>query len=111
MSESRVNARIVMTTSADAIEAERLANTLVGERLIACATLVPGAKSIYRWQGAVETSTETLLLLKTTAEQIPALQARLLALHSYDTPEFLVIPVEGGSGKYLDWLAASLRKP
>jgi len=110
MHDSRSSVRIVLTTAADAAEAERLANTLVGERLIACATLVPGAKSIYRWQGAVETSTETLLVLKTTAEQIGALQARVLALHSYDTPEFLVLPVEGGSGKYLDWLAASVRK-
>lgn len=111
MGESRCTARIVLTTAADAAEAERLAGTLVEERLIACATLVPGAKSIYRWQGAVESSTETLLLLKTTVEQIPSLQARLHTLHSYDTPEFLVISVEGGSGKYLDWLAASLRRP
>ena len=70
----------------------RLGHTLVEERLAACATLIPAVRSIYRWQGKVETATETLLLLKTGVEQLPALEARLRALHSYQTPEFLVLP-------------------
>jgi periplasmic divalent cation tolerance protein len=110
MSECKSIARIVLTTAADPDEAGRLAHTLVEERLIACATLIPSVRSIYRWQGEVEDSTETLLLLKTGAQQVAALEARLKTLHSYDTPEFLVLPVESGSHAYLEWLQTGLRK-
>ncbi len=99
-----------MTTAADAEEAARLGQTLVEERLAACATLIPAAQSIYRWQGKVETATETLLLLKTELDQLPALEARLHALHSYATPEFLVLKAESGSKGYLDWLYSSLKR-
>ncbi|HEY1256434.1 MAG TPA: divalent-cation tolerance protein CutA [Terracidiphilus sp.] len=111
LTESALQARIVLTTAADTEEAERLGRTLVEERLAACATLLPGAQSIYHWQGAVDSSTETLLLLKTTAAQLAALEARLHELHSYQTPEFLVIAVEAVSQPYLDWLQSSLRLP
>jgi periplasmic divalent cation tolerance protein len=104
-------ARIVLTTTANPEEAERLARTLVEERLAACASLVPNVRSIYRWQGKVEGSTETMLLIKTGAEQLAALEARILAIHSYQTPEFLVLRVDAGSAGYLDWLMASLSKP
>lgn len=104
-------ARIVLTSAADAEEATRIAHTLVEERLVACATLIPSARSIYRWQGEIEDSIETLLLLKTGPDQIAALQSRLHALHSYKTPEFLVLRVESGSPAYLEWLQAGLRKP
>jgi periplasmic divalent cation tolerance protein len=111
MPEADPEARIVLTTTAEAEEAARLGRTLVEERLAACATLVPAVQSVYRWEGQVECSTETLLLLKTGAEQLPALKARLHQLHSYQTPEFLVLKVEAGSQGYLDWLHASLRQP
>ena len=104
MPETNPSARIVLTTAANPEEAARLARTLVEERLAACATLIPAAQSIYRWQGEVESATETLLLIKTDSEQLPALEARLRALHSYQTPEFLVLKVESGSADYLDWL-------
>ena len=78
-------------------EATHLARTLVEERLAACATLIPAVQSIYHWEGAIESATETLLLLKTGPEQLPALEARLHQLHSYQTPEFLVLDVEGVS--------------
>ncbi len=103
--------RIVLTTTANAEEAARLGRTLVEERLAACATLIPSVQSIYRWQGAVESSTETLLLLKTGAAQLAALEARLHELHSYQTPEFLVLQVDAASQPYLEWLQSSLRKP
>ncbi|MDR3772377.1 MAG: divalent-cation tolerance protein CutA [Terracidiphilus sp.] len=103
--------RIVLTTAASPGEASRLARTLVEERLAACATLIPAVQSFYHWEGQIESSTETLLLLKTAPDQLPALEARLLALHSYQTPEFLVLDVEGVSHPYLDWLTASLRQP
>jgi periplasmic divalent cation tolerance protein len=111
MLENNSSARIVLSTAANPEEAERLARTLVEERLAACASLVPNVRSIYRWQGKVEDSTETMLLIKTCVEQLAALEARLHALHSYETPEFLVLGVDAGSAGYLDWLMASLSKP
>jgi len=100
-----------MTTTATPEEASRLGQTFVEERLAACATLIPSVQSIYRWEGQVESANETLLLLKTGPDQLPALEARLHELHSYQTPEFLVLGVEAASQPYLDWLQASLRQP
>jgi periplasmic divalent cation tolerance protein len=104
-------ARIVLTTAANPEEAEQLARTLVEERLAACATLVPAVQSIYRWHDEVESATETLLLIKTAPEQLAALEARLHELHSYETPEFLVLKTDAASQPYLEWLHASLRQP
>ncbi len=101
-------ARIVLSTAANPEEAERIARTLVEERLAACATLVPSVRSIYRWEGKIEDAQETLLLIKTGAEQLTALEARLLALHSYETPEFLVIEPTAGSVAYLEWMQSNL---
>lgn len=103
--------RIVLTTTANAEEAARLGRVLVEERLAACATLIPAVQSIYRWQGTVESATETLLLLKTASDQLAALEARLHELHSYQTPEFLVLAVDAASHAYLEWLLGSLRQP
>jgi periplasmic divalent cation tolerance protein len=111
MPDSTPPARLVLTTTASAEEAAHLGRTLVEERLAACATLIPAAQSIYRWQGQVESATETLLLLKTGPDQLAALQARLHELHSYQTPEFLVLGVEAASQPYIEWLQASLREP
>jgi periplasmic divalent cation tolerance protein len=108
MLEATSTARIVMTTVASAEEAARLGRTLVEERLAACATVLPSAHSIYSWQGKIESSTETLLLLKTETDQLPALESRLQELHSYETPEFLVIEIEAGSQSYLKWLSENL---
>jgi periplasmic divalent cation tolerance protein len=103
--------RIVLTTCASPGEASRLARVLVEERLAACATLIPAVQSVYHWEGKVETATETLLLLKTGPEQLAALEGRLHQLHSYQTPEFLVLGVDGVSHPYLDWLQTNLRQP
>jgi periplasmic divalent cation tolerance protein len=111
MPESAPPVRIVLTTAASPEEASRLGRTLVEERLVACATLVPAVQSIYRWEGQIETAPETLLLLKTGPDQLAALEARLHELHSYQTPEFLVLAVESGSHPYLEWLQANLRQP
>jgi periplasmic divalent cation tolerance protein len=110
MPEPTPQARIVLTTAASPEEAGRLGRTLVEERLAACVTLIPGVESIYRWEGQIETSSETLLLLKTGPEQLEALETRLHELHSYQTPEFLVLPVESGSSGYLGWLHTNLRR-
>jgi periplasmic divalent cation tolerance protein len=111
MLEATSTARIVMTTVASAEEAARLGRTLVEERLAACATALPSARSIYSWQGKIESSDETLLLLKTATDQLPALESRLQELHSYETPEFLVIGIEVGSQSYLKWLSENLGPP
>jgi periplasmic divalent cation tolerance protein len=111
MPEPVHHARIVLTTASSSEEAGRLARTLVEERLAACATMIPGVQSVYRWQGEVESASETMLLIKTSSEQLAALEARLHELHSYETPEFLVLRVESGSRRYLDWLQGSLRSP
>jgi len=108
--EPAPTARIVLTTAAEPEEAARMGRTLVEERLAACATLIPAAQSIYRWQGKIETARETLLLLKTEADRLGALEARLKEIHSYDTPEFLVLAVESGSHPYLEWLQSCLRE-
>jgi periplasmic divalent cation tolerance protein len=103
--------RLVLTTCASPGEASRLARMLVEERLAACATLIPSVQSIYHWQGEIELSTETLLLLKTGPDQLAALEGRLHQLHSYQTPEFLVLGVEGVSHPYLEWLQSALHQP
>ena len=111
MLETTSSARIVMTTVVSPEAATRLGRTLVEERLAACATLLPPVHSIYRWHNQIEASAETLLLLKTASDQLPALESRLHELHGYQTPEFLVLAVEAGSHPYLAWLHACLRAP
>jgi len=110
MLESTSSARIVITTVVSLEEGARLGRALVEERLAACATIIPGAHSIYRWQGHMESSAETVLLLKTECDRVPALDSRLHELHSYKTPEFLVLPLESGSHAYLAWLHACLHE-
>jgi periplasmic divalent cation tolerance protein len=110
MAETGTQARIVLTTVSDAAEAERLARTLVEEHLAACVSLLPGVQSIYHWAGEVESASEILLLIKTGTDQVAALEQRLRSLHSYETPEFLVLKVESGSLSYLDWMQANLRR-
>jgi periplasmic divalent cation tolerance protein len=104
MPEQKTSARLVLTTIVNPEEAARIGRALVEEHLAACVQLIPGTQSIYRWQGAVEESVETLLLIKTGTENLQTLEARLHELHSYEIPEFLVLDVDSGSPKYLDWL-------
>jgi periplasmic divalent cation tolerance protein len=92
----------------DGDSAQVIAEILVGERLAACVNRLPGVVSIYRWQGAVTSGTETLLLIKTTAGCFEALKARLLQLHPYELPELIAVPVERGYAAYLDWVRDSV---
>ena len=108
MLESTSSARIVLTTTSSLEDANRLARTLVEEHHAACATVIPAIESIYRWKGKIEKSSEAMVLLKTGVDQLGGLEARLHELHSYETPEFLVLPVEGGSHAYLDWMNRAL---
>ena len=111
MPEKYPAARIVLTTINTIEEASRIGNILVEERLVACATVFPSVQSIYHWQDKMESTPEALLLLKTGSEQIAALEIRLLDLHHYQTPEFLVLSVESANAAYLQWLHSSLRTP
>jgi periplasmic divalent cation tolerance protein len=95
---------IVLTTLGLDTDAAALARTLVEERLAACVNVLPPMISIYRWKGAVAQDREQQLIIKTAAERVPALEARLRTLHPYEVPEFLVIPLAGGSNAYLTWL-------
>jgi periplasmic divalent cation tolerance protein len=109
MPEPAAHARIVLNTTATPDEARMLGRVLVEEGLAACVTIVPSVESVYRWEGKIETASETLLLIKTSAEQVPAVEQRLHALHSYEVPEFLVLPLEAGSPGYIKWLSENTR--
>ncbi len=95
---------IVLVTAPDLKTARRLATAALQARLAACVNLVPGLESHYRWQGKMESSREILLLLKTRSAKLSGLEAFIQTEHPYETPEFLVLPVRGGSKKYLAWL-------
>jgi periplasmic divalent cation tolerance protein len=98
---------IVLTTTGASTDADALARTLVTERLAACVNLLPEMQSFYQWKGEVTADRERQLIIKTTADRLEALRTRLHQLHPYEVPEFLVIPVTGGSTGYLQWLADS----
>ncbi|MCX7514465.1 divalent-cation tolerance protein CutA [Frateuria sp. STR12] len=91
-------------TCPDADSARRIAEALVAKRLAACVNHLPGIASTYRWQGQVTTDSEHLLLIKTTAARFDALRERLLALHPYDLPELIAVPVAHAHAPYLAWV-------
>jgi periplasmic divalent cation tolerance protein len=101
--------QIALCTCAGQEEASRIARYLVEKGLAACVNILPAVESIYRWQGAVESATEILLIIKTDSAHCVEAQAAVRQLHSYEVPEFLVLPVAGGSEAYLNWLKASLK--
>jgi len=100
----------VLTTAPDEDVATTLARTLVGERLAACVNVVPGVRSIYRWEGSVQDDAEVVLVIKSHRNRSQALAARIKDLHPYELPEVLVLPVSGGSVPYLDWIATETRE-
>ena len=98
---------IVLTTFPASGNVEGFAQTLIAEKLAACVNILPAMRSIYSWKGALENSEEHQLVIKTTVARQNELEARLKALHPYETPEFLLISITGGSDDYLSWLADS----
>lgn len=96
---------VVLSTFPTPDKAAEIARILVEEQLCACVNLVPQVRSIYRWQGAVSDETETLAIIKTTQERYDALAARLIALHPYEVPEMIAVPLVGGHAPYLAWVA------
>lgn len=99
---------LVYVTAPNADVAATLARALVEERLAACGNIVPGLRSIYAWQGEIHDDAEVLLLLKTRAARVPALAARVVALHPYDLPEVVAVPVVAGHAPYLDWVRGNV---
>lgn len=97
---------VVACTFPEPEVARQIGTLLVERQLAACVNLLPGAESIYAWQGEVHRDSEVLALIKTTAAGYPALQAALLELHPYDVPEVIALPLAAGAPAYLDWVAA-----
>src|SRR5215831_5318916 len=94
---------IALVTAPDLKTARKLARAVLKARLAACVNLVPKIESHYWWQGRLGNGTEVLLLIKSSAGRIAALEKCILGLHPYDTPEFIIIPISTGNKRYLNW--------
>ncbi len=103
------NYALVLVTAPGMPVARRLARSLLKQRLIACANLLPRLESHYWWKGKIERGAETLLILKTTSRKLAALERAILAAHPYDTPEILQVSLKAGNKRYLDWITESVR--
>lgn len=98
---------VVLVTASSAEEARRIGETLVAERLAACANLIGGVCSIFRWDDKVEEAAEHLIVLKARRADVDALATRVRGLHSYEVPEVIAVPIIAGAASYLAWLGAS----
>ena len=98
---------LILTTVPNRETAERIAHVLVESRLAACVHIVPGLRSIYRWQGTVETADEVQLVIKTSAARYRVIEETIRCHHPYELPEILVVPVADGLPAYLRWVADS----
>lgn len=103
------DAIVVFMTAGSADEARRIATELVGRELAACVQILPEIESLYRWEGAMQREKEVLILAKTTAAQFDELESAVRAIHSYETPEIVAVPISQVSEPYRVWLAASVR--
>jgi periplasmic divalent cation tolerance protein len=98
------DAVVVLTTVANPIEGEMLIKGLLDRRLIACGTMLPGARSLYRWEGQIADEAETVILLKTRSAHVPALESAFADLHPYKVPELLAVAADSGLAKYIGWI-------
>jgi len=101
-----MSALLVLTNLPDRAAAEKLAETLIGQRVAACVNILAPCRSVYRWKGAVHNDEEHPMLIKTTAERYPALEQAIRAAHPYELPEIVAVPIEHGLPAYLEWVAA-----
>jgi periplasmic divalent cation tolerance protein len=111
MGEDAGDAIVVIMTAGSREEAARLAEMLVGAHLAACVQIFPEIESVYRWEGKVRREPEVLLLAKTTRACFGELEREVRALHTYDTPEIVAVPVTEGSASYLEWLTGNVLTP
>ena len=100
---------VVLVTAPDLKTARKLARAALAARLIACANLIPRAESHYWWEGKIASGKEVMLLMKTTAARLAALEKLIVATHPYDTPELVALPIARGSRRYLDWVRTAVR--
>jgi periplasmic divalent cation tolerance protein len=100
----------VFMTASNGEEATRLADLLIGAHLAACVQILPEMESVYRWEGRIERQSEVLLLAKTTAGKFADLEREVRALHSYETPEIVAVPIVAGSTPYLKWQIPTVGK-
>lgn len=103
--------RVVFTTCGSQEEGRKIAHAVIERRLAACVNIVPHIESVYQWEGKIETASEWLLVIKTTAGAVGSLRDVVHELHSYEVPEFLVLAVDDGSDAYLDWIGESVGPP
>jgi periplasmic divalent cation tolerance protein len=99
------DALVVLTTLASEDEAVRLIRALLERRLVACGTVLPAGRSLYRWQGQVADEREVVVLLKTRSARLDALKVAFAELHPYKVPELLALAVESGLDRYLEWIS------
>ena len=95
---------LIYLTAPNSDEAKMIAETIVSERLAACANIIGNVSSIFSWNGSIQNEQETVVFLKTTVSQIPALSKRICELHSYDQPCVIALPIIGGNKGFLDWI-------
>jgi periplasmic divalent cation tolerance protein len=99
--------KVIFMTAPDATTAQRIVQTLVEERIVACGNIMPGITSIYRWEDEVQTSHEVMVLLKTTESRAAQAVQRIAALHPYDVPEAVALDISAGLPAYMDWIHES----
>lgn len=107
--QTRGQTLLILTNLPDADSAQALATTLVNERMAACVNVLAPCRSVYRWQGAIESALEVPLLIKTTAARYADLEAAIRAAHPYELPEIIAVPIAHGLPAYLDWVVAETR--
>ncbi len=86
-----------------------MVDSLLEDQIIACAQILPKVESFYRWRGQIERAEECLLLIKSTKDQMAAIQSRVIELHTYEVPEILAVPVVDGSTEYLNWINEQIK--
>jgi periplasmic divalent cation tolerance protein len=106
-----MSALLVLTNLPDRAAAEKIADLLIERRLAACVNILAPCRSVYRWKGAVQHDEEHPMLIKTTAERYPAMEAAIRQAHPYELPEIVAVPIERGLPAYLDWVAAETTPP
>jgi periplasmic divalent cation tolerance protein len=106
---SMTSARLILTTTGSRQEAQALASALVGARAAACVNIVGPIESHYWWNDKADTASEYLLLIKTTVSEVERVREKIRELHSYEVPEFIVLDIERGDTKYLEWIAGAVR--
>jgi periplasmic divalent cation tolerance protein len=101
---------MVYVSTSDRVEAERIARVLLDERLVACVNIVDSVFSLFHWEGKVESGKECLLVMKSRSDLFVVLEERVRALHSYDVPEIIAVPIVLGSMAYFDWMRSVLKR-